>query len=565
LRAAILGITPSIIVVQNSTNIYIASRYWCVLDRKQMKMYTYKKTKFRDLVRLYKLLFLLHLFVSMGAIKQSRATAENNAKNTTKIFRDKYGAPTCLLNKNDRFLHFLWSKDPFERTVYAKHYTSRYRLETRTQPRRRITRIDLVKTLCLQKSRQYLSNENSATAAKLIKILEQLNLSDQVEGFEISNELKKDFLNIERAGNFGGIPTVAMTAKEYLERYPIQNYTVELNRQLSKKYGPGFSAEIYEEWESQKPQNIRFLNRLLINADLLAKNPMHNIRSSFQQRKLLLVKGLGHELKSAARFEPLTDELTSLGVNYSIVSTQSFDSIAKNGALVMKEIEATLNQGTNVILMSLSKGSTEVLWALKSLYEKWHTHGKPAHYGKIETSLSMSGVAAGSFLIDWITDDLRFLFAKPQLLKELKKEGLMTSDLIGLKNLAHKFMDKLVDEINQQVTDKIFDTTMPFINVVGILDGNGLSTDSYVRDLQEAVVRKNLSNFGANDGYIEYPGTTTQDNWSQSKYVLPMKASHAIIDGHLQGMSLSDDQSRRLILGSLLITTIEAIENKLEL
>jgi hypothetical protein len=111
--------------------------------------------------------------------------------------------------------------------------------------------------------------------------------------------------------------------------------------------------------------------------------------------KVLIVPGGCHEENSDSRecLRLVHQEVTRLGFEAEIVPTASFGSLADNAQIIQSSLRSRLD--LPVVVVSLSKGTAEVKWALRD---------DPALFQQIAGWINVSGLLYGSEWISWLLD-----------------------------------------------------------------------------------------------------------------------------------------------------------------
>jgi hypothetical protein len=165
----------------------------------------------------------------------------------------------------------------------------------------------------------------------------------------------------------------------------------------------------------------------------------------------------------------------------------------------------------------------------------------------------MSGVYGPSFAFDWVSRIPQWWLIRPKMLAGLRKDGANVRSFAGFFDLRTREMGLFRQKIKKQPLPR----DVLYLNVVGARGDDGLASDPAVSTVQNKLIRKQLSGYGANDGYIEYPGTMFPEDWAPHVVTAVVDGSHALIDGTLGGawrLNVESD-SRRVavaLLGALI-------------
>ncbi len=376
----------------------------------------------------------------------------------------------------------------------------------------------------------------------------------QADGFSLTDgNLPQALAEIRVAANEYHAEKDGVT---WLANHPIRSFTTDINRQLTARFGAGFTGEIYQAWIMSFPKNAAFRNAVMAQSRFVSRQSDGFIAGRFGNRTIVYVKGLGHELAAAQRFDVMVEELKAIGAPVVTVDTPSFDPVRSNAARIGATVDQVLSQGRDVILISLSKGGLESLLALSQLRPKLEGSSHAPGYGYVHAFISMSGVMAPSFLVSFVSGLPQWLIAQYELQKEYTDEGLSSPSVSGLKDLNSSRLPQIMAEIQKNGIPQ----TPIYVNLVGAREGDGLAKDPTVRELQDSVVRRlgsYIGPYGANDGYVEYPGTQLPPGTVANQYVLAVDGSHALIDGEVDGLQLSDPKVVREFMGGTLLQIIK--------
>jgi hypothetical protein len=438
-----------------------------------------------------KLKQLLMLTVSLNALAATSALAG--------VTYDKGGMPNCIAIE-DRNLLILWNKaDAYSREIYT--------VDSGTT-----SGVDVYNC---QNPPEFANvpNDDKQLLPKGAKSVGVFSLN--------SPRIQKSLAQIRAGANSY---REEADAKSFLRKFPILNFSVATNRKLTAMYGVGFTSEIYSEVVAADANNKAF-------SDLIANNlhvSAEELAPLTKNREVIYVKGLAHELSSSKQYDVLVDNLRAAGMAVKVVKTNSYDTISKNAGIVKAALDMELKSGKNLILVGLSKGGSESLLGLSMLTSKLEGAGKPAGYGKVEAYLGLSGVYGGSFLVDYAGKmPLQLIFG--QVLKnEYKDDGKVLPSLDGVLDIRSESMDSVMKQVAQNGLPQ----ETSYFNLIGTMSGDGLAAKgNYIRRLQDEMIRTRLENYGANDGYIEYPGTAIPQKLVKKSFTASMNSSHALIDG----------------------------------
>ena len=150
------------------------------------------------------------------------------------------------------------------------------------------------------------------------------------------------------------------------------------------------------------------------------------------------------------------------------------------------------------------------------------------------------------------------MILKKKLFQEFNAQGATVNkldDLDSMKTITTAFIRGYVKNIWPKLPKNLV-----IVNLVGTLL-DGLSTPgSTIRIVQDQLIRTQLTNnLGANDGYIEYPGTMVPSGVGRKSVVLVANASHNFLDGSFERLDFNSQGGLEKILSSVLSSLSEEL------
>jgi hypothetical protein len=183
-----------------------------------------------------------------------------------------------------------------------------------------------------------------------------------------------------------------------------------------------------------------------------------------------------------------------------------------------------------LILFAASKSVPEALAAIARIQQNPDLPLPGKTMGSIDGFINLSGVIQGSQYANW------FAKLKGKFLIDLvakiaaKLFGAPTSDLDVFRELSTASIKNWM-ELNQVPTQLPQSTV--YISLLGVLSGDGKSSDESIAQLRDAIARKYMQQYGANDGYV------LPAQWAPQHYTAVFDASHVLSDGSYDGISMS--------------------------
>jgi hypothetical protein len=417
------------------------------------------------------------------------------------VFRDEGHFPRCIQGLEGRNLFFKFSRKTLTRVVHFKF--SDQSCETWRMP--------------------YL------TGWKILDEKLKEKLPDDLS-FELEQvEKKAKVLRPER------------TAAEYIDAHNITNYTRELNRELTPKYGPIFSAEVFREITERKPGNKDFrkyvLDSIRAGKDLQIKNK--------DKVKLVVSFGLGwsnkYGIAAPYYIKDFLADIESLGIEVVYLDKNPFGRVDANVQRIIPQLESELRKDKSIVFLSLCKGTPELFSALSEIQE-------PELRKKIIGHVNLSGMLTGTFFAD-ITMSV--------LLPKIMSPFLKVLPVNSMKTAA-----KMIDSASYMRTTVISET---LAKVEGKLPENILTVNITGAPMSDYVMKHGSPmapimkyNYGqkflvsANDGFIELPHTVVPEELAPRQVTLVLDSSHMLSDGRLEEFSLSEKEVRRRLYQSVL-------------
>ncbi|MBL7714119.1 MAG: hypothetical protein JNL01_01550 [Bdellovibrionales bacterium] len=342
-----------------------------------------------------------------------------------------------------------------------------------------------------------------------------------------------------------------MTAFQFIRKNPIYNFTVESNQVLTAKYGHGFSQDVYREWvRIQGPnaivqdqlfsrfQQMQGMSREQRNQHLRQANPTNAV--------LLVALGLNWEEEpnedSRDYVVAFFDLVRSLGIDVKILHRERYGTLEVNHDLLVPQIRDVLSQGRDVILYGLSKGAPEILSAASEVVGPYldsnrHQTRLPMGWGRVSGAFLGSPMIGGAFVARAFGKRER-----PGFRNFFSFIGF--DDVAGTLNVLPSMSPKSMDRWMAPVYEKLPDDVR-YLTASGVIGGNGLLVDDTTgMNAFISMNRKYRFSKAANDGFIEFPGTQLPvKKFTDSPLVL-IQASHMILDGYWNGVSLRDTETR---------------------
>lgn len=339
-----------------------------------------------------------------------------------------------------------------------------------------------------------------------------------------------------------------LTAESYINKHKVSEFSDELNKSLTLKYGVGFASAVYQHLLEQKPSTKSI-------KELVHKN-LDTDHTAQEKVTFIIARGYAHTVMGNDLFRYLKEDLSLLGYEVIMAETDAFGRLEQNEEIMFQLVSEQLKLGKKIVLIGTCVGLVSSLGALERIRSN---SGAAPLVGII----NIAGMLKGSFVVDWGTRMPQWFFIKRGLFKEYKSKGgapAKMSALEAMKDFRFERIGPFMAKVG-----KAGELSQKSLNLVSILPGNGLGRDkSGIRRMQDEVIRPNIKkgSYGANDGIIEYPGTVLDEKLSHQNMSLIFESSHNFLDGYYDSFGkrfdLRNDNERRQIFGSVIRSFLES-------
>ncbi len=395
---------------------------------------------------------------------------------------------------------------------------------------------------------EVLFDQSDCSDYKKISIRKDLNWIElkQAEKF-LDNNVLFELKQIEQKTNE---IRAEFTAEDYLKNHPIAEYTFATNRMLSQKFGQMFSAMVFKAWIELDKRNRDFKNSVLKDIINL-KKPIEKPFVAYADRiKIVVSFGLGWEEKYTRTtpdyIKNFLSDIKALGLEVLFLKNNPFGRVADNVQKITPSLEAELNSGRDLILISLCKGTPELLAAEAKL-------NQAGHKGRILGHVNLSGMLTGAIFSD---------FAKEIILPKILAPALK---LVPFESVSDSV--KMLDAVDYMKSSVIKDTverSIPFldksifyVNITGApMSMDVFNGKSPMKIILNFNLKKTFVN-SANDGFLEMPGTLIPKAISENQVSLILDSSHLLSDGSLDGHKIGSSATRQILYYSVIKSILE--------
>lgn len=338
-----------------------------------------------------------------------------------------------------------------------------------------------------------------------------------------------------------------------------RDLTIEEFRNLSIVAGPEVAVEVFRKTVESKPENQYAFRQTRSIFESLIKSDKDKGEEELARRSagVLALIGSGmaidpeHPEKIRGIIRSVFDELPRLGVETVYLRTDPYGTLQENSKRFENQLREHVKTGKKIILLALSKGVPELLYALGSVSDSLDP-------GQFLGFISLSGMVRGTFYGDTV-----------EKIPELGEAGGYLSDqLTGFfHGLGGAF--RQADGMSQkkmEIFNKLWYSRVPRKAVY--LSVGGLSVGPRPDDLPEDEIVEMSRKFNGtfhvtragNDGYVEQPHLELLPGLSARQYTLLVDSSHILTDGHWRGTILRKVENQRALLQALHLFIISEAE-----
>ncbi len=339
-------------------------------------------------------------------------------------------------------------------------------------------------------------------------------------------------------------------AVDFLAKHPINVYTKETNRELTKRYGQLFSAQVFRAWIESKKENHEFKDSILKNLRTLKKSEEKPFAALSDRVKIVVSFGLGWEEKynrtTPFYIKNFIADIKSLGLPVLFLKKNPFGKVNDNIEKIIPSLESELDSGKDLVLISLCKGTPELLAAEAEL-------GRQNKRGKILGHVNLSGMLSGAIFSDFAQD-----IVLPKVVAPLMKLIPFDSVRDSARMVdAIEYMKTSVIESALQTATPDLDKSIFYVNITGA------PMTTYVfegKSPMRPILTYNVVNEfvdSANDGFLEMPSTLIPESVSHNQVSLILDSSHLLSDGMLNEFKIEDENNRRILYYTVVKTILE--------
>lgn len=353
-------------------------------------------------------------------------------------------------------------------------------------------------------------------------------------------------------------------AESYLRNHPLQDFSFAANRDLTKKHGMDFAAAVYRAWLEAKPGNAALRAEILNEMARLKESGSARAEVDAKSGGVVVLASLGLGMSpdhpdSPRDMAPFFQSLPSYAQDLRYIRNDPFAGLRGNLETHTRQIREVLATGKDVILLTLSKGTPEALWALAKVTAPYagrnrNQSARPAGFGKVRAVVAVSPLATGSFLADFYNSIYGHSFSTALLSKIGRSD---TDKIARLLRQVETLSTPEVERLNAEYMGSL-PIDLPYVNVVGIC-GNALACTSGNGKTEafRTLERRLRISKGANDGLIEYPGAAIPEWATARQRTLVIDGPHNVIAGSFGSYAMRDDSDRRNFFSALFLHVLK--------
>ncbi len=361
---------------------------------------------------------------------------------------------------------------------------------------------------------------------------------------------------LHQIGNKTNVLLEHESPEAFIDNKGIQDYTLELNRELSKLYGQLFSAKVFKAFIEKDARNKKFKNEVLKSFDTKwKKQPFVELKDKVS---IVVSFGLGWEEKYSQAtpiyIREFLEDIKSLGLPVRFLRKDPWGSVRHNAEVIKDQLRDELETGRDIILVSLCKGTPEVLLAESFVHAE--TEGRFVNH--ILGHVNLSGMLDGTFYSDKSSELLIPKIVGP-ILKLIPIESARESTRLfgAIDFMRSDIIEGVVQEAAQNLPKDLL-----YINITGApMSEQIFEQHSPMVPVVRYTLFSKLSE-GANDGFLELPNTLIPRFISNNQITLMLDSTHLLGDGMLEGHSLQQEFKRRAMYYAIISRVIQ--ERRLE-
>lgn len=339
-----------------------------------------------------------------------------------------------------------------------------------------------------------------------------------------------------------------LSGHDFWEKNPGLTYNLQLNRELTKKYGMKFSNEVYESF-LRTPKQQKETQALLNKIDHILEEGISPIYTKGENKlKVILSHGFGmgaSDVEEKSQVErDLEITLSEVGINLEVLKKGPYSPIEENAEKIHQDLKRLLEGDDDFVLLLISKGLPDVMVSLKDLNITKRLKG----------IISVVGLSGGTFLCE-AAYELNFVKTFEYLFSQNKVGQSITTS----KTLCENDM-----RLRQEEYLAHFPMNIPLVEVVSIPSDYGKPSRHLSDTIKMAFDSMDLLKMveGANDGIIEHPNTLLPENTFEKRKRFIIKGSHIVLDGFFENLDLTKAEIKKAFFNALATSVLEMSEKR---
>lgn len=321
-------------------------------------------------------------------------------------------------------------------------------------------------------------------------------------------------------------------ALNYIRENNITEYDDDTNKEISKKFSPYFSALVFKTLIEKQSRNkeLRSLLHQQMNQRIVLNKKLANTI-------LVINMGLGWDDQNfsnqAFYIQNFITEIKLLGLETHFLKRDPYGPIDHNIELIKPQLHNLLRTGKNIILLSLCKGTPELVVAMAEEIEE-----NPKAQKQITGYLNMSGMLGGT-IFSKKRLDLKIIEEIEQSLDgHLKTTPVRLDRLRTVRALPYMTSDEIAESLTRLNNFQMRD--LEVINVVGAMTSKYISQKGSPLKLFLTYNEKAHLFPYANDGFLDISQTSFSKDLFPKARTLVLESTHLLADGNFDQYDLAN-------------------------
>jgi hypothetical protein len=356
----------------------------------------------------------------------------------------------------------------------------------------------------------------------------------------------------------------AISAHGFVLPRPLETLSPDWNLSVSKSFGPQMASAAFDYEIMQNSDNALARQAAL---DGVARQLRDRAWSPLKKQNITIVVNTGlswddkMESNTPLYVHEFVLDMRALGVPVVFLQKDPYGTIWDNALSIQPQLEKVLQQGRDIFIITLCKGTPEMMLALTRAQTSYVARSRtqehrPKGTAKVIGYLNMSGMMSGTFLADSLSESktLKYLGNRMR-----KWENSIVGEY-GKTTLSLPYMTS--DEISDvlSITASLMPKDVSYMNIVGNpVDRAFLERGSIIGPFFKL---NDYFNFysGAHDGYLDVTQIAFPKSVSENQVTITFNASHLLTDGFFGPFDLMQPFARQAIYRSLINVTLDRVQ-----